>query len=131
MRGAEIIFIPTAIGYGSFDKEEDGAAYNDAWQVVQRGHAVANACYLACVNRVGFEENPEGKGGIDFWGKSFVADPNGQVLKEASGEEEELLLCPVDLSRVAAVRDSFSFPFRDRRIDSYDGLTQRYLDSEG
>jgi N-carbamoylputrescine amidase len=131
MRGAEIIFIPTAIGHSSFDKEEDGAAYNDAWQVVQRGHAVANACYLACVNRVGFEENPEGKGGIDFWGKSFVADPNGQVLKEASGEEEELLLCPVDLSRVAAVRDSFSFPFRDRRIDSYDGLTQRYLDSEG
>jgi N-carbamoylputrescine amidase len=131
MKGAAIIFVPTAIGYSRPERQEEGAAYRDAWQIVQRGHAVANACYLACVNRVGFEENPEGKGGIDFWGTSFVAGPYGQLLGQASENDEEILLCAVDLSQVAAVRDSFSFPFRDRRIDSYSDITKRYLDAGG
>jgi len=90
---------------------------------------VANACYVAAVNRVGFETGPEGRGGIDFWGQSFVANPLGRVLKQASEDSEEVLVCPVDLSFVEGVRRSESFPFRDRRIDSYGGLTKLYLDA--
>ena len=127
MRGAEIILIPTAIGYS---RPEPDPAYQESWQVVQRGHAVANACYLAAVNRVGFEASPDGQGGIDFWGRSFVADPDGKVLGEASENEEEILVCPVDLALIEEVRDAWSFPFRDRRVDSYGGLTKLYLDSE-
>lgn len=128
MKGAEIVFIPTAIGHTSLEDQAEGSEYPDAWQTVQRGHAVANAFYLACVNRVGFEENPEGKGGIDFWGQSFIADPYGRVVKQASEDREEILVCPVDLSLVEEVRDGWSFPFRDRRIDSYGDLTKRFLD---
>ncbi len=127
MRGAEIILIPTAIGYSG---PEPDPGHLDTWQVVQRGHAVANACYLAAVNRVGFEDSPDGQGGIDFWGSSFVADPDGKVLKEASENEEEIVVCPVDLALVEEVRTAWSFPFRDRRVDSYGGLTQLYLGSE-
>jgi N-carbamoylputrescine amidase len=130
MKGAEIVFIPTAIGHTPLETEAEGTEYHNAWQIVQRGHAVANAYYLACVNRVGFEENPEGKGGIDFWGQSFIADPHGKVVKKAPEDREEILVCPVDLSLVQEVRDVSSFPFRDRRIDSYDGLTRLFLDSE-
>jgi N-carbamoylputrescine amidase len=128
MRGAEIILIPTAIGYS---RPESDPGYQDAWQVVQRGHAVANACYLAAVNRVGFEESPDGEGGIDFWGRSFVAGPGGKVLEEASENEEEILVCPVDLALIEEIRNVWSFPFRDRRVDSYGGLTKLFLDSEG
>ena len=96
MKGAEIVFIPTAIGYRQSEKEQvTGYGYHDAWQVVQRGHAVANACYVAAVNRVGSEENPEGKEGLDFWGQSFISDPYGRVVKKASEDHEEILLCPV------------------------------------
>jgi N-carbamoylputrescine amidase len=95
---------------------------------VQRGHAVANACFVAAVNRVGFEESPDGNGGIDFWGRSFLADPDGQLVGLASGDEEELLMCDVDLTHIEQVRGSFSFPFRDRRVDSYSDLTKLYLD---
>jgi N-carbamoylputrescine amidase len=129
LQGADIICIPTAIGYIPPQKEREGTVSHDAWQIVQRGHAVANACYVACVNRVGFEAHPREKTGIDFWGQSFVADPNGRVVQQASEEDEELLQCTIDLSAVRAERDRFSFPFRDRRIDSYGGLTQRYLGS--
>jgi N-carbamoylputrescine amidase len=128
MKGAQIIFYPTAIGFSRFDRDSESVAYRDSWQIVQRGHAVANACFVAAVNRVGFEENPVGEGGINFWGYSFVADPDGQVLKQASDEEEEILVCPVDLALVRETRDRSSFPFRDRRIDSYGGLTKLYLD---
>jgi len=127
LRGAEIIFIPTAIGYGSLDKE---SGYYKAWQVVQRGHAVANSCFVAAINRVGFEPTPGAEGGIKFWGQSFVSDPYGTVLAMASEEEEEIVLCPVDLSFVERGRKGFSFPYRDRRVDSYEGLTRRYLDDE-
>jgi N-carbamoylputrescine amidase len=128
MKGAEIIFYPTAIGFSRSDKDLEGVAYRDSWQVVQRGHAVANACFVATVNRVGFEENPAGEGGINFWGHSFVANPDGQVVKQASDEVEEILVCPVDLGLVREIRDRYSFPFRDRRVDSYGGLTKLYLD---
>ena len=129
--GAELILIPTAIGHSAFEDEAEAVAYRDGWQIVQRGHAVANACYLAAVNRVGFEEGPESGVGIDFWGRSFVSDLNGQILKQASRDEEELLVCPLDLSYVERVRKDFSFPFRDRRVDSYGGLTKLFLDAEG
>jgi len=130
LKGTGIIFIPTAIGYAPPEqKGVEDADCHDAWQVVQRGHAVANACYVAAVNRVGFETGPEGRGGIDFWGQSFVANPLGRVLKQASEDSEEVLVCPVDLSFVEGVRRSESFPFRDRRIDSYGGLTKLYLDA--
>jgi N-carbamoylputrescine amidase len=128
MSGAELVVIPTAIGHSAFEDKMDAVAYRDAWQIVQRGHAVANACYLAAINRVGFEESYEGGVGIDFWGRSFVSDPNGQILKQAAGDKEELILCSVDLSSVDRVRRSFSFPFRDRRVDSYGGLTELLLD---
>jgi N-carbamoylputrescine amidase len=128
MKGAEIAFIPTAIGHTSLEDQAENGAYHDAWQTVQRGHAVANAFYLACVNRVGFEENTAGEGGIEFWGSSFIADPYGRVVKQASEDREEVLVCPMDLSLVEQVRDGWSFPFRDRRIDSYGGLTKRFLD---
>ncbi len=129
MKGAEIILIPTAIGHTSAEEDEARTAHHDAWQIVQRGHAIANACFVAAVNRVGYEENPEGKEGIDFWGQSFVAGPYGRLLRKASQNREEIVLCPVDLSRIEEVRDGWSFPFRDRRVDSYRGLTRLYLDS--
>jgi N-carbamoylputrescine amidase len=128
MKGAEIIFYPTAIGYTPSEKEAGDKATLKAWQIVQKGHAVANGCYVAAVNRVGFEANPEGEGGIDFWGSSFVVDPYGKVLMEASEDHEEILVCQVDLSYIDEVRNTLSHFFRDRRIDSYDGLTKRYLD---
>jgi N-carbamoylputrescine amidase len=130
LRGAQVILIPTAIGFRRVDKEGGtGQEYRDSWQLVQRGHAVANACFVAAVNRVGFEKSPCSQDGIDFWGTSFVSDPDGQILAEAPTDSERLLMCPIDLSVIAEVRDSYSFPFRDRRVDSYGGLTKLYLDS--
>jgi N-carbamoylputrescine amidase len=123
LKGAEIIFIPTAIGH-SFNTE--GSGYCEAWQSVQKGHAVANACYLAAVNRVGFENEQNCKEGINFWGQSFIADPYGRVLEQASKEQEEVVICPIDLSFIEKVKTGFSFPYRDRRVDSYHGLLQLY-----
>lgn len=128
LRGAEIIFYPTAIGYSR--PAEMDPAYRESWQIVQQGHAVANACFVAAVNRVGFEGIPEGNHGIHFWGGSFIADPNGQVVRRASDTDEELVVCSIDLSAGEAVKESYSFPFRDRRIDSYQNLTRLYLDSD-
>jgi len=129
MNGAEIILIPTAIGNRcGVGQRATSAAYDDAWQTVQRGHAVANACYVAAVNRVGFEQNPAGDDGIDFWGQSFVADPNGIVVAKASADQEEVLVTAIDLSLMDEIRAAYSFPFRDRRVDSYNGLTELYLD---
>ena len=139
LKGAEIIFIPTAIGYSKTSEE---STYDQSWQIVQRGHAVANACFLAAVNRVGFEADPSvalpvshgnepgvgpnGESGIRFWGQSFVADPDGSILKLASREEEEIVVCPVDLSLVKETKQMFSFPYRDRRVDSYQDLLKLY-----
>jgi N-carbamoylputrescine amidase len=128
MAGAEIIFYPTAIGYMPDEGESGDTTSHEAWQVVQRGHAVANGCFVAAVNRVGFEEHPDGQGGLDFWGQSFVADPYGRVMAKAAEAAEEVLVCRVDLSLIEEARDQLAHFFRDRRIDSYDGLTLRYLD---
>lgn len=139
LKGAEIIFIPTAIGYSKTSEE---TTYDQSWQTVQRGHAVANACYLAAINRVGFEVDPSvvlpvsrgtepgvgpnGESGINFWGQSFVADPDGSVLKLASKVQEEIVICPVDLSIIEETKQMFSFPYRDRRVDSYQDLLKLY-----
>ena len=128
MHGAEIIFIPTAIGFTPDGVSSSSPEYPKSWQIVQRGHAVANACFLAAVNRVGFEENEEGKGGINFWGQSFISDPNGTVLAQAAADRGEVLVHPIDLDCIDEIRDGYCFPFRDRRIDSYAGLTDLYLD---
>lgn len=131
MKGAEIIFYPTAIGHIPPENDQTSGDFHNAWKVVQQGHAVANGCFVAAVNRVGFEENPgnaDDKPGIDFWGGSFIADPYGMIIKEASTTAEELIVYPIDLGVIAAVRNSMSIFFRDRRTDSYQGLTQLYLD---
>jgi N-carbamoylputrescine amidase len=129
LQGAEIILIPTAIGNRCLkDRQATSDSYDDAWQTVQRGHAVANACFVAAVNRVGFEQNPDGDDGIDFWGQSFIADPYGRVVAKASAEREEILVASIDLDLIDEIRVGWSFPFRDRRVDSYGGLTKLYLD---
>jgi N-carbamoylputrescine amidase len=136
LKGAEIIFIPTAIGYSSL---EETTTYSHAWRTVQQGHAVANSCFLAAVNRVGFEPDPSstgnvggvgpgGESGINFWGQSFVVDPDGVILKQASVDKEEIVLCSLDLSQVEELKKYFSFPYRDRRIDSYQDLLKLYSD---
>ena len=130
LQGAEIIFYPTAIGYIKGEYEVKGTSSFDAWDIVQRGHAVANGCFVACANRVGVEEYSEGEPGTNFWGQSFVADPYGKVLGRASDQQEEVLLCTVDLAAVEKTRNSLSHFFRDRRVDSYGDLSKRFLDTE-
>jgi N-carbamoylputrescine amidase len=129
MSGAEILLYPTAIGWLPAEKHEFGERQQSAWETVQRGHAIANGCYVAAVNRVGFEPGPAGRTqGLEFWGGSFVADPNGHLIARA-GHQEELLVVPCDLDAVDVVRTHWPF-LRDRRIDSYAGISERFLDGE-
>ena len=128
LRGADIIFYPTAIGWHPAEKAAQGAAQRDAWRTVQRGHAIANGVYLAAVNRVGLE-TPVGPPGLEFWGGSFLCDPQGVMLAEASAEREEILLGSVDPARIEEVRRNWPF-LRDRRVDAYQGLDRRFLDEE-
>lgn len=121
MSGAQILFYPTAIGWLKSEKDELGVAQHCAWETVQRGHAVANGCFVAAVNRVGFEEETE------FWGRSFVANPYGEIVAKASTSDEEVLLHDVNLKDVEDFRRIWPF-FRDRRIDTYDAITQRWRD---
>lgn len=130
MMGADIILYPTAIGYMPEEKDAGDKATLKAWQAIQVGHAIANGCYVAAVNRVGFEDNPEGKGGVEFWGSSFVVDPYGKILQEAPDNQEETLICTVDLDYIDNVRNTLAHFFRDRRIDSYEGITRRYMDKD-
>ncbi|MGC8941415.1 MAG: carbon-nitrogen hydrolase [Sulfurihydrogenibium sp.] len=127
LSGAKIIFYPTAIGWLPSEKEDFGKAQYNAWETVQRGHAVANGCYVVAINRVGFEESPDGNEGIEFWGQSFVANPYGEIIKKASVDKEENLICEIDLSIIDNVRTVWPF-FRDRRIDSYQDITKRFID---
>lgn len=129
MQGAEILFYPTAIGWHPHEKAQYGVAQRDAWMTVQRGHAVANGIYVAAVNRVGYEKPPDGGSGIEFWGSSFIADPQGVILAQASSDKEETILAEVDTGYMEEVRRNWPF-LRDRRIDAYDGLTRRFLDEE-
>jgi N-carbamoylputrescine amidase len=124
LRGAEILVYPTAIGWHPQEKAEFGAAQLSAWQTIQRSHAIANGVFVIAVNRVG-HEGPT-SGGIEFWGHSFVADPFGVVLAEAS-EQEQILVVECDLSRMETVRRNWPF-LRDRRIDAYGDMTRRFID---
>ncbi len=127
LRGAAILFYPTAIGWHPHEKEKRGAAQRDAWRTVQRGHAIANGCYVAAVNRVGHEPGPPGQAGLQFWGSSFVCDPFGVVVAEAPVDAEEILVAEVDLARIEEVRRGWPF-LRDRRVDAYGGIDKRFLD---
>jgi N-carbamoylputrescine amidase len=127
LQGAAVLFFPTAIGWHPHEKGEHGPSQRDAWRTVQRGHAISNGVYVAVVNRVGHEIPPEGGPGLEFWGSSFVADPFGIVVAEASTDREEILIAKVDLARIEEVRRNWPF-LRDRRIDAYGGIEKRFLD---
>jgi N-carbamoylputrescine amidase len=127
LQGASVLFYPTAIGWHPAEKAQHGAAQRDAWRTVQRGHAIANGVYVAAVNRVGLERSAPGDAGLEFWGTSFLCDPFGAVLAEASVDREEILVGEVDLDRIEEVRRGWPF-LRDRRIDAYAGLEKRFLD---
>ena len=127
LQGAVVLFYPTAIGWHPHEKEAFGVAQRDAWKTIQRGHAIANGVYVAVVNRVGHERPPEGGPGLEFWGSSFLCDPFGVVVAEASAEKEEIIVGDVDLGRLEDVRRNWPF-LRDRRIDAYAGLERRFID---
>ena len=124
LQGATVLFYPTAIGWHPEEKAQHGAAQLDAWRTIQRAHAIANGVYVCAVNRIGFEGTREK--GLEFWGSSFVADPFGQVIAEASTDKEEVLVAEVDPKRQDEVRRNWPF-LRDRRIDAYGALTQRWI----
>jgi N-carbamoylputrescine amidase len=124
LQGANVLFYPTAIGWHPAEKEQYGAAQLDAWRTIQRSHAIANGVYVAAVNRIGFEGPPDR--GLAFWGSSFIADPFGQVIAEASTDREEILVAECDPKRMDEVRRNWPF-LRDRRIDAYGRLTERWI----
>jgi N-carbamoylputrescine amidase len=128
MRGADILIYPTAIGWESTDSEDEKQRQQDAWVISQRGHAVANGLPVVSVNRTGQEHDPSSQtNGIQFWGHSFVAGPQGEILAKASNDLSENLVVTIDLKRSENVRRIWPF-FRDRRIDAYAGITKRFLD---
>ena len=126
LHGAVILFYPTAIGWHPAEKASNGEAQRDSWRTIQRGHAIANGLYVAAVNRVG-HENPSGGDGLEFWGTSFLCDPQGVIIAEASTDKEEILYGDVDLAHLEDVRRNWPF-LRDRRIDAYKGIEQRFID---
>jgi N-carbamoylputrescine amidase len=127
LRGAEIIFYPTAIGWHPKEKKEFGAAQHSAWETIQRSHAIANGCYVAVANRVGHEA-PAGGDGIEFWGQSFVCGPDGEITAKGSVDREEIVIAEIDWRNIDRHRTHWPF-LRDRRVDAYRGLEQRLLDS--
>jgi len=129
LRGAILMFYPTAIGWHPHEKDEFGASQIDAWRTIQRSHAIANGVYVAAVNRIGHEIADTGGAGIEFWGSSFVTDPFGVVIAQAAGDKEEVLIADIELDRVEDVRRNWPF-LRDRRIEAYDGLDKRFIDHE-
>jgi N-carbamoylputrescine amidase len=124
LQGATVLFYPTAIGWHPSEKAQYGAAQLDAWRTIQRAHAIANGIYVCAVNRTGFEGPPEQ--GLEFWGSSFVADPFGQIIAEASVDKEEILVAECDPRRMDEVRRNWPF-LRDRRIDAYGPITNRWI----
>ena len=122
-----MLLYPTAIGWHPAEKASEGPAQRDAWRTIQRGHAIANGLYVAAVNRTGHERPDPNSAGIEFWGTSFICDPQGVVLAEASTGGEETLLAEIDLKRIEAVRRGWPF-LRDRRIDAYGDLVRRWVD---
>jgi N-carbamoylputrescine amidase len=126
LMGAEVLFYPTAIGWATSQDEATNLEQYNAWQTIQRSHAVANGVHVVSVNRVGFEQD----GAMKFWGGSFVANPMGRVLFQASHDQEEIQVLELDLGRTDITRTHWPF-MRDRRIDSYQPITKRYIDEEG
>lgn len=128
LQGAELLIYPTAIGYESSDTQEEQERQREAWTTVMRGHAVANGLPVIAVNRVGYEPDPSGQtGGIQFWGSSFVAGPQGELHYRASNDEEESVIVNIDLDHSEQVRRWWPF-LRDRRIDKYGDITKRFID---
>ena len=128
LSGAELLFYPTAIGWHPHEKDVHGSRQSDAWRTVQRGHAIANGVYVAAVNRVGLEVPEGGGAGIEFWGSSFICDPQGAVIAEASSDREEVVIAEVDLALLEDIRRNWPF-LRDRRIDAFGEITHRFLDN--
>ena len=127
LRGAEILFYPTAIGWHPHEKEQYGASQQDAWRTIQRSHSIANGVYVAGVNRVGHETTIPGTPGIEFWGKTFLSDPFGVIVAEADSESEQIVIGEVDPARIEEVRRNWPF-LRDRRIDAYGDIEKRFID---
>jgi N-carbamoylputrescine amidase len=125
LMGAEILFYPTAIGWATSQNEETNSEQFNAWQTIQRSHAVANGVHVVSVNRVGLEQ----QGAMKFWGGSFIANPFGRVLLQASHVKEEVHVLPIDLNKTDSYRTHWPF-LRDRRIDSYQPITKRYIDED-
>ncbi|MDR3753634.1 MAG: carbon-nitrogen hydrolase [Terracidiphilus sp.] len=135
LQGAEVLFFPTAIGWHPAEKDEFGAAQFDAWRTIQRAHAIANGVYVAAVNRVGLEHgdvlgNRTPGPGLEFWGGSFIADPFGRIVAEAGQDAEEIVVGEVDRALIEETRRNWPF-LRDRRVDAYAGISQRFLDAAG
>jgi N-carbamoylputrescine amidase len=132
LQGAEVLFYPTAIGWHPAEKDQYGAAQYEAWQTIQRAHAIANGVYVAGVNRVGHEQgdvlgNRVNGPGLEFWGGSFLADPFGRIVVKGSHDSEEVLLGEIDIALLEDTRRNWPF-LRDRRIDAYTPITRRFLD---
>jgi N-carbamoylputrescine amidase len=125
MQGAEILAYPTAIGWHPEEKAQYGERQHGAWETIQRGHAVANGCFVVAVNRTGFEPDPTGKGGIEFWGQSFIAGTDGRIIVRAPVDREAVIVEEIDLAEIDSVRAGWPF-FRDRRIDAYADITRRF-----
>lgn len=124
MQGAEVLFYPTAIGWHPQEKAQYGEKQHNAWMTVMKGHAVANGVYVAAANRIGLEQYIPGTAGIQFWGSSFIAGPQGEILAQASHDLEEILIADIDLKLQEDVRQNWPF-FRDRRIDAFGDITKR------
>jgi N-carbamoylputrescine amidase len=135
LQGAEILFYPTAIGWHPSEKKLFGTAQHESWELIQRSHAVANGCYVCAPNRIGIEKIRDQSGGyvnadgIQFWGQSFICEPNGQILTKASIDKEQILTADCDLDKVEFARTHWPF-LRDRRIDAYSDLTKRFVDAK-
>ncbi len=121
LKGAQVLFYPTAIGWYHGETDEEKPRQREAWQIMQRSHAIANGVFVAAINRVGTEDD------LTFWGHSFIADPGGRIIAQASGDKEEVIVAECDLSKIEAVRRGWPF-LRDRRVDAYQGLLSRMLD---
>jgi len=127
MLGASVIFYPTAIGWHPFEKAEHGKAQYESWLTVQRGHAIANGVYVAAANRVGLEKYSDESAGIEFWGQSFICDPQGIIIAQGSANKEEIIITEIDPERIEYIRHNWPF-LRDRRIDSYQDIIKRFIE---
>lgn len=129
LAGAEVLLYPTAIGWHPEERATLGERQHAAWETVQRGHAIANGCFVMAANRTGFEPDPAGQGGIQFWGQSFIAGTDGRLLAKAGADEETVLVAEIDTEEITQSRIGWPF-LRDRRIDAYDSLRLRFIDRE-